>query len=181
MNDKVQAWGDIQWGETSTTPADITRKYDVLNDTDFKNLMTVVEQIPYTFQPYLNHEQEMDKDKSCYFATTLFNYYTIYNPQVFELCKPLLEALDVKALFRMKINLYVGESKFIEHAPHRDTKFKSKAFVYYLNTNNGYTKIGDTKIPSRENCGVILDGNTLHQSTNCTDQQKRLTLNLNYF
>ena len=101
MNDKVQAWGDIQWGETSTTPADITRKYDVLNDTDFKNLMTVVEQIPYTFQPYLNHEQEMDKDKSCYFATTLFNYYTIYNPQVFELCKPLLEALDVKALFRM--------------------------------------------------------------------------------
>ena len=180
MSKKVQGWGDIQWGETNATPSNITKKYDLLSDIEFKNLVNVVEQIPYTFQHHLNDEQKIS-DKTCYFATTLFKDYTIYQPQVFELCKPLLAALDVKALFRMKINLYVGESKLIEHAPHRDTKFKSKAFVYYLNTNNGYTKIGDTKIPSRENCGVILDGNTLHQSTNCTDQQKRLTLNLNYF
>ena len=181
MNDKVQAWGDIQWGETSTTPADITRKYDVLNDTDFKNLMTVVEQIPYTFQPYLNHEQEMDKDKSCYFATTLFNYYTIYNPQVFELCKPLLAALDVKALFRMKINLYVGESKLIEHAPHRDTKFKSKAFVYYLNTNNGSTvfKNGES-VQSKANRLVLFDSQLEHSGTSCTDERRRIVLNINY-
>ena len=180
MNKKEQGWGERQWSESIELPPDIKRIYDVLSETEFKNLLNMVDQIPYSFQPYLNDEQDRE-DKTCYFATTLFKDYTVYYPPVFEVCRPLLVKLDVKSLFRMKINLYVGESKFIKHAPHRDTNFKSKAFVFYLNTNNGYTKIGDIKIPSIENTGVKLDGNALHHSTNCTDKQRRLTLNLNYF
>jgi hypothetical protein len=161
-------------------PPDIKRIYDVLSETEFKNLLNMVDQIPYSFQPYLNEEQDT-ADKACYFATTLFNDYVVYYPPVFEVCRPLLLKLDVKSLRRMKINLFVGESKIVEHAAHRDTDFKCKAFVFYLNTNNGYTKIGDIKIPSIENTGVKLDSNALHHSTNCTDKQRRLTLNLNYF
>ena len=114
MNKKEQGWGDIQWGESVVLPPNIKRVYNILSETEFNNLVNIVEQIPYTFQPYLNNEQDRE-DTTCYFATTLFRDYTIYYPHVFELCKPLLAALDVKALFRMKINLYVGESKLIDN------------------------------------------------------------------
>ena len=60
MNKKEQGWGDIQWGESVVLPPNIKRVYNILSETEFNNLVNIVEQIPYTFQPYLNNEQDRE-------------------------------------------------------------------------------------------------------------------------
>jgi uncharacterized metal-binding protein len=51
----------------------------------------------------------------------------------------------------------------------------------YLNDNDGYTLLEDgTKIEAKSNRIVIFDGTTQHCGTTCTDENKRITLNLNY-
>ena len=82
----------------------------------------------------------------------------------------------------IKANLYPSLNKIIEHGSHVDQNFKHNGFIYYLNTNNGYTKLSDgTKIESIENRGLFFDSSLPHQSTNCTDQNIRINLNFNYF
>jgi len=53
--------------------------------------------------------------------------------------------------------------------------------VYYINTNNGYTKlIDETIITSEENKLLTFDSNTKHTGTTCTDENVRIVLNINY-
>jgi len=120
-------------------------------------------------------------DDGYYFTHTLFENFKIRS-DLFDLMIPVLNKIKAKALFRAKINLYPKTSKIIEHDQHIDTNFKCKAFILSLNTCNGYTKIGkDTKIPSIENQGIFFEGNKLHNSTTCTDENIRLNINFNYF
>jgi len=50
-----------------------------------------------------------------------------------------------------------------------------------LNTNDGYTIIGDEKVESIENRLLRFDATKMHHSTTCTDQQYRANINFNYF
>ena len=53
--------------------------------------------------------------------------------------------------------------------------------IFYLNTNNGYTKFEDgTIISSIENRLVTFPSTMLHTGTSCTDTKYRLVLNLVY-
>ena len=52
--------------------------------------------------------------------------------------------------------------------------------IYYINSNNGYSKIGGKKVESVENRLVLFDGRMPHRGTTCTDQMRRLVLNLNF-
>ena len=50
-----------------------------------------------------------------------------------------------------------------------------------LNTCDGYTGFEDgTNIDTVENRMVFFDSTEKHHSTNCTNQQFRLTMNINY-
>ena len=95
--------------------------------------------------------------------------------------QPILEKLNLKALIRIKANMYLNQGKYIIHRPHQDFSFEHKTALYYLNTNNGHTIIGDKKIDSIENRIILFDGSIEHSSTNCTDANRRLNINFNYF
>ena len=66
---------------------------------------------------------------------------------------------------------------------HRDVKWNNwHTAIYYVNDNNGYTEFEDgTIIDSVENRVVIFSSEMLHTGRNCTDENVRVIINLNYF
>ena len=101
--------------------------------------------------------------------------------QYLQTIQPILEKLNPKALIRIKANMYLNQGKYITHRSHQDFPFEHKTALYYLNTNNGHTIIGEEKINSVENRIILFDGSIEHSSTNCTDANRRLNINFNYF
>jgi hypothetical protein len=102
--------------------------------------------------------------------------------QFFNILFPLIDKLQMKALIRAKVNFYPNIGKQIDNEFHRDQLYPHKGFIYYLNTNNGYTTLEDgTRIESVANRGVIFNSHNLHRGTQCTDQKVRYNINLNYF
>ena len=76
--------------------------------------------------------------------------------------------------------MYSSTENILEHAPHQDFTYHNKSGLYYVNTNNGYTQLGDIKVESVKNRFVVFDGAMDHYSTNCTDEQVRVTINFNF-
>jgi hypothetical protein len=105
-----------------------------------------------------------------------------FNSSYFETLTPILNKIRPRALIRAKANLYTRNTKLIEHGKHTDFDYPHKAFILYLNTNNGYTRMPDgTVVDSVANRGVFFNGNEPHSSTNCTDELSRINIAINYF
>jgi hypothetical protein len=93
---------------------------------------------------------------------------------LYQKIKPL------RALLRVKANLYTSTKKLIVHTPHIDFPFKHSGFIYSINTCDGFTKIGKDKIQSLENRALFFNSAKEHSSTTCTDKEARFNININY-
>jgi len=90
--------------------------------------------------------------------------------------------LALTSLVRVKANLTMRTSKVVEHGWHVDGLFRCNAAIYYVNSNDGYTKFKDgTKVESVENRLVTFNAQDQHTGTTCTNQKVRCVLNFNYF
>ena len=70
----------------------------------------------------------------------------------------------------------------LEPSYHTDNSFNCTTAIFYLNTNNGYTKFKDgTKIESISNRAIYFDSDLMHFGSTCTDKDFRFVLNINYF
>jgi len=102
---------------------------------------------------------------------------------------PILEALNVHTLIRIKVNLNprLTESFYSNfHTDENDTRKRAKepytTSIFYINTNNGYTEFEDgTKIESVANRMVSFPSNIRHRGVTQTDEQTRIAINFNYF
>tara|TARA_B100000902_G_scaffold194968_1_gene186283 strand:+ start:681 stop:1160 length:480 start_codon:yes stop_codon:yes gene_type:complete len=94
---------------------------------------------------------------------------------------PILFMFGANALIRVKVNMYPRTETLYHYHDHTDYEFPHKAAILYLNTNDGYTIIGDTKVESIANRLLKFDATQMHHSTTCTDQQYRANINFNYF
>ncbi len=57
-----------------------------------------------------------------------------------------------------------------------------KTSIFYVNTNNGYTKFEDgTIVESVANRMVIFPANIKHTGTTCSDEKRRVVINFNYY
>lgn len=128
----------------------------------------------------VNRVAHPTNDDGFYFVHEFYRNNCI-NSNFFEMIVPFLEKIKPKSLIRAKANLYPSSEKLIEHGTHVDFTYKHNTLLFYLNTNNGFTRFDDKKISSVENKAVVFDGSTPHNSTNCTDQNYRITINFNYF
>tara|TARA_R100001244_G_scaffold100382_1_gene74846 strand:- start:55 stop:546 length:492 start_codon:yes stop_codon:yes gene_type:complete len=100
----------------------------------------------------------------------------------FNVVIPVIEKIKVNSLIRVKANLKFVTNKIIKSEPHIDQeRFECKVAIFYVNTNNGYTMIGDKKVNSVENRIVFFNSKLKHYGTSCTDQQTRIVINFNYF
>jgi len=148
-------------------------------------------------QDYLLLLRFMDSQRFSWFffngkikpTNKLFDYQFVHifyindhiNSEHFNILKPLLDKLKPKSLIRIKANLNPISNELIKFDKHYDQDFKSKAAIYYLNNNNGYTMIGDNKIESVANRMVFFDSDEEHYGTNSTNCNNRMLINFNYF
>jgi len=122
------------------------------------------------------------EDDHFYFTHTFYNHQQP-NSDFFPKLLPMLnsDVFDIKAMIRIKGNLYPRTEKMLHHENHTDTSFKHKGAIWYMNTNNGYTILKDgTKIESVENRVLLFDPGQSHNSTTCTDVKARININMNF-
>lgn len=150
----------------------------------FKQIQDIVfsDSFPYYYHPHLNPNHKED-DKSSYFTHTLFTQNRNYVASDFYNDFRFIEdILDVKALIRMKVNLYPRMNEIVTHSLHSDRDFEHKGCILSMNTCDGGTILEDgRKIYSFENKALLFDPNKLHASTTCTDEKVRINIILNYF
>lgn len=135
---------------------------------------------PWYFNKFVNHES--DPSQNFQFTHTFYKENSIHS-DFFKYLDPILSIIKPTIIIRIKANLLIKTDKIIEHGMHKDTNFnfKHKTAIFYLNKNNGYTKfINNLKIKSEENKFVEFDSDLLHTGSTCTDEQRRVVLNLNY-
>ena len=100
----------------------------------------------------------------------------------FEVFKLVSDQLGAKEVIRMKLNCNYPTDEIIEHGFHIDTSEDSKTSIFYMNTNNGYTKFEDSGeiVKSVENRMITFDSSRRHSGSTCTDQYNRSVLNINW-
>jgi len=98
-----------------------------------------------------------------------------------ELLYPVLRKLKSVALVRIKANLTFPNKE--KHFMHTDFKFKGlKTAIYYINTNDGGTKIKNKFVKSIENRIVIMPSSMSHSTVRHTDTAiGRFVINFNYY
>lgn len=105
----------------------------------------------------------------------------------FHIINPIVQKINPVVIYRAKLNLNPSTDKIVEHGYHQDYQPEKDgeiftSAVFYLNTNNGYTKFKDgTKIQSKENRLVTFPSIMYHTGSSCTDSKNRQVLNLVYY
>jgi hypothetical protein len=134
-----------------------------------------------TFPWYFNKVLYNEVDNNFQFTHIFYNNFTV-NSDFYGLIIPIIDVLKPLALIKIKANLLTKEKNIIEHGMHVDYDYKNcKTAVYYVNTNNGYTKFSDgAKISSEENKLLIFNTEEKHTGTTCTDSSRRIVINFNY-
>jgi len=140
-------------------------------------------EFPWYYSRVLDNKDKVLCDDK-YNIQFVHKFYGEYRPlsDHIHLMSPFMDFLKPKALLRIKANLTSRTDKIIEHGYHRDQTFPDfTTGIYYLNTNDGYTKLNDgTKINSVENRFVLFDGSILHTGTTCTNSYCRAVINFNF-
>ena len=98
----------------------------------------------------------------------------------YSLAKPILNKLNIKQLFDIRVNLLVPTKDHIYHEFHTDRKIPHKVALFYITSCNGFTILKDTtEVECIENRMLIFDGSIEHHSVTSTDCP-RCVININY-
>ena len=161
---------------------------DFLYEQDFKDLEDYIlgPAVHWKYNPFKVKQSE-DTD-SFQFVHVVFEptRFPVSIERSMVACDPIFATLTKRHQFdimhRVKINL---TPRTVEHnytAWHTDTKQHNKTAIFYVNTNNGFTRFKDgTKVMSKANRMVIFDAQTEHSGVTCTDEKVRVVININYF
>ena len=142
-----------------------------------KNLM-LSNDFPWYYNNFVSHEHIQD---GFYFSHIFYKDYLVKSDKI-VLLNSIISKIKPKAIIRIKGNFYTQTHKIIEHGNHVDCTFEHKGFIFYINSNDGFTKLKDgTIVESIENRGLFFDPSIEHNSSTCTNQFGRININFNYF
>jgi hypothetical protein len=115
-------------------------------------------------------------------------FYVNWNwcSQFFNLFDPIVKIIQPITIFRIKANLLTITPDIIENSFHKDVPDRGNSIwttsIFYVNTNNGYTKFEDgTIVESVANRMVMFPADLYHNGTTCTDEEIRVVVNFNWF
>jgi hypothetical protein len=146
-----------------------------LSDIDWKYDDTVANR----FSSQINCEEKYNWQMVHIFYNHPFNISSS-----FQIINPIVQKINPIVMYRAKLNLNPSTDKIVEHGYHQDYQPEEdgKIFtssIFYLNSNNGYTKFEDgTQVESVENRLVTFPSTLMHTGSSCTDSKNRLVLNL---
>ena len=132
------------------------------------------------FAYYFNSTVADETDTNNFYFTHTIYDKNLVNSDYYHTLEPLLTKLDTMFLRRIKVNCYTRSEKLIKHKAHQDYEVAHKGAIYSLNTCNGGTYVGKKFIKSVANRILLFDPSVPHSSTNCTDEQARFNININW-
>jgi hypothetical protein len=162
-------------------------KYEILNnfleEKEFNLIKSTL--LGSNFPWYYNNEVVYNDKHNFQFTHIFFIDHSITS-NMFNLIKPLINKINPISLVRIKANLTTKTDTIVEHGYHVDYDIqkisKMKTSVFYINSNNGYTRLKNNKmIKSKENKLLTFDTDMEHTGSTCTDENIRVVINLNYF
>ena len=128
-----------------------------------------------------------DESSDSFMFTHTFYRWNQPHSSHYSILAPILDKLDAYCLVRIKANLLTKAVTPKINKFHVDEPFKYSSgskwttAIFYVNTNNGYTKFKDgTKVNSIANRLVTFPMDMLHTGTYCTDEKTRVVINFNY-
>jgi len=97
---------------------------------------------------------------------------------------PIVKKLECKMISDIRGNCIVKDK--VRHFSnfHCDRTYDCTTAILYINTNNGYTLLGEKekiKIKSEENTMLIFNSQIKHCAVSQTDTERRIVINFNYF
>jgi hypothetical protein len=159
-------------------------KYKVVdNFLDKESFLKIKECLTSNNFPWFYNKSvaENNSNDGIYFTHLFFNN-ELNKSYYFDLMIPILKKLKLKSLIRIKANIYQPTIKIFEHDTHTDFNFKHLGFLYYVNTNDGFTRLSKKiTVDSVENRGLFFDSSVSHNSSTCTTNTGRININFNYF
>jgi len=121
------------------------------------------------------------KDKDKQFVHLFYRKSQLNSPRFIRYCEPILNKLNPKHIVRMKLNLTWKVPRIEVQPFHKDSDEPHLlTSIFYLNTNNGYTKFKDKKVLSEANKLITFPSNVWHASTSNSSHDFRLVLNIVY-
>lgn len=155
-----------------------------LNQDEFnkiKNIFIDNEKFPWHYTPGIAYPDEVKKTDRFQFFNLMYRNDIGVKSDCYASLMPLLNKINPKEVLRVKANLGTRTSTHIEGGMHTDSKIKHTTAIFYLNTNNGYTKFEDgTMVDSIANRLIVFDSSLLHSGFSQTDKNVRCVINLNY-
>ena len=152
---------------------------------------------PWYFNSKLNvTEKNVIKPKTRNYLGNYYFYHYAYlrenpsNSRYLDAFTSILNKLSIPLdnVDRIKVNLYPRTNQLVHHLSHQDytsknqQRFGMRTALYYVNTNNGFTKFDGTfkRVKSKRNRIVLFDGSNPHHSTTTTDVNYRISVNYDY-
>lgn len=157
---------------------------DFLPEEDFAKLQEII--LGDDFAWFYNKTIAYDSDDETVpyqFTHSVFDDKVGVQSGAIELFKDLFVKIGIDTLIKAKLNLGPRVTQPEEGGWHTDYPkyMKHKTAVFFLNTNNGYTKFEDgTVVESVANRFAEFDSDQPHTGVSQTDTQVRVVLNLNY-
>ena len=152
-----------------------------LDDETFKQMENIMVQTKFDLHYTEDITTHLGSDNPYfYFCHNFYLHKTFETSQFFDICIPLLRKLEPTAILRIKGNMYINQGiGVVEHSEHKDYEFSHFGGLFSINTCDGYTRIGDEKIPSVANRMILFDPSVPHTSTSTSDSKYRMNINLN--
>jgi hypothetical protein len=155
-----------------------------LDETSFAILKSVMmeDEFPWFWNDAILDTSKTTKDQY-QFTHAFYKNHSIHS-SYFDIVRPIVEKINPIAIMRIKANLNPRTENIIEHGYHIDlynAPTNHRTSVFYVNTNNGYTKFEDgTKVESVENRLISFKTPIRHTGSTCNDVNRRVVINFNY-
>ena len=156
---------------------------DFLPEEEFKVIQQYLTNDSFTWHlmPYIaNKRQGLDQYQ---FVHTFFDISKPYLQNYSNFLTPIFSKLQAKYILRVKANLRPRTTQGVLSDYHTDMDLNQQTAIYYINTNNGYTKFQQNDfddVTSVANRLLTFSGGLKHCGASATDSNYRIVLNINY-
>ena len=149
-----------------------------------QKLMGEPSPFPWFYADRIVFEDDVDKFQ---FIHAFYDNHMPMSPFSNEL-DSIINIIQPFSIVKIRAKLLTRTPEIVESTFHVDIPLLEENLkqwttsIFYINTNNGYTKFEDgTIVESVANRMLSFPANMKHCGTSCTDERRRIVINFNYF
>ena len=160
---------------------------DFLKQEDFDKIQKLMDEpspFPWFYADRIVFEDDVDKFQ---FIHAFYDNHMPMSPFSNEL-DSIINIIQPFSIVKIRAKLLTRTPEIVESTFHVDIPLSEENLkqwttsIFYINTNNGYTKFEDgTIVESVANRMLSFPANMKHCGTSCTDERRRIVINFNYF